>query len=62
FCLGASMTFVGRATLYGVAAYGLAGAERAIAILSREIDIALAQIGCPSIRDLDESYIFDKTG
>ncbi|MEW5420963.1 alpha-hydroxy acid oxidase [Amorphus sp. 3PC139-8] len=57
FCLGARMTFVGRATLYGVAAFGRAGADRALAILGREIELALSQIGCPSISELDESYL-----
>jgi len=57
FCLGASMTFVGRATLYGAAAFGQAGATRALEILNKEVMLALAQVGCPAIRDLDESYL-----
>jgi (S)-mandelate dehydrogenase len=49
WCLGARYTFLGRATLYGAAAGGLAGAQRAIAILRREVDLVLGQIGCPSL-------------
>ena len=45
--LGARFVFVGRATLFGVAVAGAAGARRAIAILRDEIDITLGQIGCP---------------
>ena len=55
--LGACFTFVGRATLYGVAAGGRAGADKAIAILGNEIDMSLAMIGAPSVRALDGSYL-----
>jgi (S)-mandelate dehydrogenase len=56
-CLGASFAFVGRATLYGVAAWGFAGVQRTIAILQQEISLALATMGCPDIRDLDASFL-----
>ena len=48
-CLGARFVFVGRATLYGAAAGGLAGVHRAIEILRKEIDLVMGQIGCPSL-------------
>ncbi len=51
-CLGASFVFLGRPTLYGAAAAGAVGAGRAIDILREEIELALAQMGCPSLRDL----------
>src|SRR6266851_4162943 len=54
-CHGARFVFVGRATLYGAAAGGVAGVQRAISILREEIDLTLAQIGCPNARELDES-------
>ncbi|MHA1538041.1 MAG: alpha-hydroxy acid oxidase [Alphaproteobacteria bacterium] len=50
--LGADFVFVGRATLYGVAAAGEAGARRALSFLSDELDRCLAQIGCPDVKDL----------
>ncbi len=50
--LGADFVFVGRATLYGVAAAGEAGAERALSFLIDELDRCLAQIGCPEVKDL----------
>jgi len=53
--LGARFVFVGRATLYGVVAGGLAGATRAIDILREEIDLVMAQLGCRSLADLDGS-------
>ena len=51
--LGARFVFVGRAALYGVAAGGLAGVARALEILREEIDLVMAQIGCPRIADLE---------
>jgi isopentenyl diphosphate isomerase/L-lactate dehydrogenase-like FMN-dependent dehydrogenase len=44
--LGADFVFAGRAFLYGLAAIGPAGAERALAILLDELDRALPQLGC----------------
>jgi L-lactate dehydrogenase (cytochrome)/(S)-mandelate dehydrogenase len=57
--LGACFTFVARATLYGVAAGGRAGADKAIGILVNEIDISLAMIGAPSVAALDSSYLLE---
>jgi isopentenyl diphosphate isomerase/L-lactate dehydrogenase-like FMN-dependent dehydrogenase len=51
-CLGAQFVFMGRPTLYGVSAFGLPGAERAIDIIRTEIDINMKQIGCPDIASL----------
>jgi len=50
--LGAHAVLVGRATLYGVAAGGEAGAARAIQLLREEIDRTLALLGCPGIAAL----------
>jgi isopentenyl diphosphate isomerase/L-lactate dehydrogenase-like FMN-dependent dehydrogenase len=55
--LGADMAFVGRATLYGIAAGGEAGAAHAISILRSEIDRVMALLGCPSIAGLDGDYL-----
>jgi L-lactate dehydrogenase (cytochrome)/(S)-mandelate dehydrogenase len=49
YCLGAQYVFVGRATLYGAAAGGRAGAVRAIDILRHEVDLCMAQIGCTDL-------------
>lgn len=57
-CLGADFVFVGRATLYGVTAGGMAGATKAIDILRRELDLVMGQMGVADIASLDESFIF----
>ena len=56
-CMGAAFTFIGRAALYAVAAYGEAGVDRAIEILEQEMLLTLATMGCPDVRDLDRSYL-----
>ena len=55
--MGAAFTFIGRAALYAVAAYGQAGVARAIAILQQEMTLTLATMGCPDVRELDSGYL-----
>lgn len=55
--LGASGVLLGRATLYGVAAGGEAGAAHALHLLSTELDRCLALLGCTSVRNLDRGFI-----
>ncbi len=55
--LGAKAVMIGRATLYGTAVAGEAGAARAIEIYRDEINRLLALIGCPDISALDLSYL-----
>ena len=55
--LGANAVLIGRATLYGTAAAGEAGAARAIAILREETDRVLALIGCRSVAELGPQYL-----
>ena len=57
--LGASMCFVGRATLYGVIAGGQSGARRAIDILCTELRRTMALIGCPDVAKLDRSFLHE---
>jgi len=61
-CLGADFVFIGRATLYGVAAAGIAGAARALDILREEIDITLGLIGCPSFEQLGPDFLMSDAG
>lgn len=56
-CLGAKAVLIGRATLYGVAAGGEPGANRAITILREEIDRVMALIGVRSVGELDSDYL-----
>nr|WP_255592940.1 alpha-hydroxy acid oxidase [Bordetella sp. BOR01] len=60
--LGACSTIFGRPTLYAVAAAGQAGAERALQIVRNELDMVMAQIGCPSFQGLDDSYLWPRGG
>jgi isopentenyl diphosphate isomerase/L-lactate dehydrogenase-like FMN-dependent dehydrogenase len=55
--LGAQAVLLGRATLYGVAAGGEAGAARAIGIFREEIDRVLALTGCRSIAELNRDCV-----
>ena len=50
--LGAQAVMVGRATLYGLIAGADAGVDRALTILTSEIDRVLGLLGCNSIADL----------
>ena len=55
--LGAKGVLVGRATLFGVAAAGEAGAARAIEILRVETDRVLALLGCRNIGELGPRHL-----
>lgn len=55
--LGADFTFIARASLYGLAAAGQAGVDKAISILRSEVDMSLAMIGASSTRALDPSFL-----
>jgi (S)-mandelate dehydrogenase len=55
--LGAKAVLVGRATLYGTAVAGEAGAARAIEIFREEIDRMMALIGCRSMAEITSEYV-----
>ncbi len=57
-CLGARSAIFGRPTLFGIAAAGQAGAARALSIMRSEVDMVMAQIGCKSFEELNESYLW----
>jgi isopentenyl diphosphate isomerase/L-lactate dehydrogenase-like FMN-dependent dehydrogenase len=57
FALGASSVWVGRATLYGLAAGGEPGVARALAIFRQEIDRAMALLGCRTIADIGREHV-----
>lgn len=56
-CLGARAVLCGRAYAYGLAAAGEAGVNRAIEILRTDLDRSLRLVGCPSVDQLDRSYV-----
>jgi isopentenyl diphosphate isomerase/L-lactate dehydrogenase-like FMN-dependent dehydrogenase len=60
--LGASSVWVGRATLYGLAAGGEPGVARALAIFREEIDRAMALLGCRTIADIGRDHVTGAIG
>jgi isopentenyl diphosphate isomerase/L-lactate dehydrogenase-like FMN-dependent dehydrogenase len=56
-CLGARAVLIGRAYTYGLAAAGEQGVTRAIDILRDDLLRTMSLLGCPSLRELDESYV-----
>jgi len=56
-CLGAKAVLVGRAYAYAFAGAGQAGVARAVEILRTDLDRTLRLLGCPSVRELDGSYL-----
>jgi isopentenyl diphosphate isomerase/L-lactate dehydrogenase-like FMN-dependent dehydrogenase len=56
-CLGARAVMAGRAYAYGLGAAGGAGVARAIEILRTDLVRTLKLLGCPSIAELDRSYV-----
>jgi len=55
--VGARAVLIGRAYLYGLAAGGEAGVGRILQILETEMVRTLALLGCPSVSDLDRSWL-----
>ena len=56
-CMGAHAVLCGRAYAYGLAAAGEAGVDRAIEILRVDLERTLRLLGCPSVAELDRSYV-----
>jgi isopentenyl diphosphate isomerase/L-lactate dehydrogenase-like FMN-dependent dehydrogenase len=56
-CMGARAVLCGRAYAYGLAAGGEAGVDRAIEILRTDVERTLRLLGCPSVAELNRSYV-----
>ncbi len=56
-CLGARAVLIGRAYAYGLGAAGASGVARAIDILRSDVERTLRLLGCPSVTDLDSSFV-----
>ena len=56
-CLGARAVMAGRAYAYGLGAAGDAGVARAIDILRSDLIRTLKLLGCPTIAELNRSYV-----
>jgi 4-hydroxymandelate oxidase len=55
--LGATMVLVGRPILWGLAVDGEAGALAVLELLRRELDVALALVGCARSSELDRDLL-----
>jgi L-lactate dehydrogenase (cytochrome) len=55
--LGANACSIGRGYLYGLAAGGQKGVERALTLLRSEVERSMALLGCNSIGKLGKEYI-----
>ncbi len=62
-CCGAKFAFVGRWTLYGVAAGGQAGAHHTVGMIRDDIGSVMCQMGAPDVRCLGPEFLmWDETG
>ena len=50
--LGANAVGIGRAYLYGLAAGGTPGVRKAVGVLQRELELAMALLGVSSVEEL----------
>jgi L-lactate dehydrogenase (cytochrome) len=56
-CLGARAVLIGRAYAYGLAAAGAPGVKQSIEILRTDMHRTMKLLGCPSVKELDGSYV-----
>jgi L-lactate dehydrogenase (cytochrome) len=56
-CLGAKAVLIGRAYAYGLAAAGAPGVRQSLDILRADMFRTMKLLGCPSVRELDASYV-----
>ena len=57
--LGADYVMLGRPFLYAAGADGERGIQRLVEMMSDEISLTLAQLGCTSVEELNQSMIPD---
>jgi (S)-mandelate dehydrogenase len=60
-CLGAKFVFVGRWTLYGVAAGGQSGANHAVSMIRREVATVMRQMGLPNADAFRPDFLMCRT-
>ena len=61
-CLGAKSTYIGRAFIYGLGAYGEAGVSQALDIIYRELDTTMALCGERLLTNLGHHNLLDPPG
>jgi L-lactate dehydrogenase (cytochrome) len=57
--LGANGVLLGRAWLWALAAGGMAGVDRMLSMLRRELEVVMTLAGCPSVAAIDRSILAD---
>lgn len=55
--LGANAVCIGRPYVWGLAAFGQAGVERCLEILTRELEITMRSMGAPSVRGIARGFV-----
>ena len=55
--LGARAVFIGRPILWGLATGGRAGAAAVLGVVRREVDLAMALCGCPSVKTITRDLV-----
>jgi (S)-2-hydroxy-acid oxidase len=58
--LGATAVGIGRPYAWGLAAFGQAGVEAVLAILRRELETVMRQVGARSIGDINRGYVVER--
>jgi len=56
--LGAKAVLIGRATLYGTAVGGQAGAAKAISVIRKELDNTMVYCGCNTVEEISRDILF----
>jgi L-lactate dehydrogenase (cytochrome) len=59
--LGAKGTYIGRAMLYALGAYGEAGVSKALQIIHKELELTMAFCGRTDINQVDQSILLPGT-
>ncbi len=56
--LGASAVLLGRPQVHALAVAGLAGVAHMLHLLRAELELAMAQLGCPTLKDISADRLF----
>ena len=56
--LGASAVLIGRPQVHALAVAGMAGVAHALLMLRSELELAMAQLGCPTVEAIDADRLF----
>lgn len=55
--LGADAVCIGRAYIWGLAAFGQAGVEKVLEMLKAELRMVMGQVGAPSVKEISAAHI-----